>query len=106
MPFPLNANELLRAAHGATHLFLPVEDMRTASCDHGTGGVSGSNGRRTTRLQSDPEQQEAPEESKQPRMNIDVSQWLVVKFVTSTLLLCRLTKDLRAFWPSAPRSYK
>ncbi|KAL7403797.1 hypothetical protein ABVT39_005228 [Epinephelus coioides] len=38
--------------------------------------------------ESDPEQQEAPEESQQPRMNMDVSQWLVVKFVTSTLLLC------------------
>ena len=37
---------------------------------------------------SDPEQEEAPEESQQPRMNMDVCQWLVVKFVTSTLLLC------------------
>ena len=96
MPFPLNANELLRAAH----LFLPVEDVRTASCDHGNGGVCGSNGCR-----SDPKQQEAPQESKQPRMNIDVSQWLVVKFVTLTLLLCycRLTKVLWAYWQSAPR---
>ena len=38
--------------------------------------------------ESDPEQQEAQEESKQPIMNMDVSQWLVVKFVTSTLILC------------------
>ena len=38
--------------------------------------------------ESDPEQQEAPGESRQPRMNMDVSQWLVVKFITSTLLLC------------------
>ena len=37
---------------------------------------------------SDPKQQEAPEESKQPTMNTDVSQWLIVNFVTSTLLLC------------------
>ena len=60
------------------------------------------------RLRSNPEQQEAPEESRQPRMKIDVSQWLVVKFVTSTLLLCfcRLTKVLRAYWPSAPRCYR
>ena len=37
------------------------------------------------RLESDPEQEEAPEESQQPRMNMDVSQRLVVKFLTSTL---------------------
>ena len=28
----------------------------------------------------EPEQQEAPEEVQQPRMNMDVSQWLVVYF--------------------------
>ena len=36
------------------------------------------------KLESDPEQQEAPEESQQPRMNMDVSQWLVVNFVISS----------------------
>ena len=30
--------------------------------------------------ESDPEQQEAPEESQLPRMNMDVSQFLVVNF--------------------------
>ena len=59
-------------------------------------------------LESDPEQEESPEESHQPRMNMDVSQWLVVKFVTSTLLLCycRLTKVLQAYWQSVPRCYR
>ncbi len=38
--------------------------------------------------ESDPEQEEAPEQSREPRINQDVSQWLVVKFVTSTLLSC------------------
>ena len=38
--------------------------------------------------ESNPEQEEATEEGLQPRMNMDVSQWLVVKFLTSTLLLC------------------
>ena len=53
--------------------------------------------------ESDPEQQEAPEEVQQPRMNMDVSQWLVVYFsfffyldITCYLLLHRQTKVLRA----------
>ena len=37
--------------------------------------------------ESNPEQQEAPEDTQQPRMNMDVSKWLVVKFVTSTLIM-------------------
>ena len=48
--------------------------------------------------ESDPEQEEAPEESQQPRMNMDVSQWLVVKIVTSTLLLCYCIDQ----WSSTP----
>ena len=57
---------------------------------------------------SDPEQEEAPEESQQQRMNMDVYQWLVVNSVTSTLLLCycRPTKVLRAYWPHAPCCYR
>ena len=54
--------------------------------------------------ESDPEQEEAPEEVQQPRMNMDVSQWLVVYFfffffyldITCYLLLHRQTKVLRA----------
>ena len=58
--------------------------------------------------ESDPEQEEAPEESQQPRMNMDVSQWLVVNFLTSTLvlLLHRLTKVLWAYWPVTPCCYR
>ena len=32
--------------------------------------------------ESDPEQEDVPEETTQPRMDMNVSQWLVVKFVT------------------------
>ncbi len=39
-------------------------------------------------FEPDPEQEEAPEESREPRINQDVSQWLVVTFVTSTFRLC------------------
>ena len=38
-------------------------------------------------------EEEAPEESQQPRTDLDVSQWLVVKFVASTLLLCYCIDD-------------
>ena len=50
--------------------------------------------------ESDPEQEEAPEEVQQPRMNMDVSQWLVVNFFfyldITYMLLYRLTKVLQA----------
>ena len=39
--------------------------------------------------ESDPGQEEAPEESQQPRMNMDVSQWLVVKFEEEESLFVR-----------------
>ena len=32
--------------------------------------------------ESDPEQEEVAEETTQPRMDMTISQWLVVKFVT------------------------
>ena len=59
-------------------------------------------------VESDPEQQGAPEESQQPRMNIDVSQWLVVNFATLTLHLCycRLANVLQAYWSSALCCYR
>ena len=104
VPFPLNSNELLHA-------------LPTSSClrKHEDSIVwpwqrlsLWKKWLLDNRLWSKSEQQEAPEESKQPRMKIDVSQWLVVKFVTSTLLLCycRLTKVLCSYWPSAPCSYR
>ena len=52
--------------------------------------------------ESDPEQEEAPEEVQQPRMNMDVSQWLVFIFYfffyldITCRLLRRHTKVLRA----------
>ena len=52
MPFPLNANELLRAQPKdgicTAHFFPPAEDVRTASCYYGNTWVWGRNGCRTT----------------------------------------------------------
>ena len=52
VPFPLNANELLRAQPKdgicTAHFFPPVEDARTASCYYGNTWVWGRNGCRTT----------------------------------------------------------
>ena len=52
VPFPLNANELLRAQPKdgicTAHFFPPAEDVRTASCYYGNTWVWGRNGCRTT----------------------------------------------------------
>ena len=53
VPFPLNANELLRAQPKdgicTAHFFPPAEDVRTASCYYGNTWVWGRNGCRTTK---------------------------------------------------------
>ena len=52
VPFPLNANELLRAQPKdgicIAHFFPPAEDVRTASCYYGNTWVWGRNGCRST----------------------------------------------------------
>ena len=102
VPFPFNGNELLRAPPQRRFLHhLPLSALqKTWGWHHVTMAMAEFVV--IFKPESNSEQEKALEESQQPRMNTDVSQCLVVTFITSTppyfffyLPLCCQVSQLR-----------